>query len=915
MSLTSGAPSIVAAVPPDSRDLPADAWRRDREALAPLLAAGVVALAVVAIIGGASPELSEFSRDALAIGSAMIAAVVALRSTGLATGSVGRFRSLLVMATMLWLGIQVARLANGTALSAPAVALELGLLAGIGVVTVLMWRAAFHGRFRRSDARSIYLDAATIFFTFAAISILALSRIIGDQSDLLPLAANIVMFAGVVGALAVIYLAANPAPGLHGWAVVAIGLPTVAAGMAWALLADAHGEIVIGADLLTGIGVAITAYGAATWSDATHQDETRRRRYERIRAALPVATATLAPAILIMNHVLTEAAVAGLLVDGAVGVVVTLVIVRQTMLLSERGQLVDETQASIDRERAAVARLTLSDQRFRSLVRNSSDVILILADDGTITYQSEAVHRVLGYEPGERVGHSLFEIIHPEDLAAARATFQELLRSPELVRTLEGRARHADGSWRYIEVMARNLTDDPAVGGIVVNYRDITERKDLERQLLHEAFHDPLTGLANRALFIDRVQHALAKRGPRSVAVLFLDLDDFKTINDSLGHAAGDQVLTAVAERFRGALRPEDTVCRLGGDEFAILLETSDPALFTTVAERLTDALRSPFEVVGKQVHLAGSIGIALSGPETGSADELLRNADVAMYTAKSRGKGRTELFEASMHAAALNRLELKADLEQAIARGELRLRYQPVFDLQRGELSGFEALLRWRHPVRGEVMPNDFIPLAEETGLIVPIGEWVLEQACRQAQAWNATGARPLHVSVNISPRQVQDPSITTAVRAALENSGLDPVSLIVELTESGLMQDDEGRLHELKALGVHIALDDFGTGYSSLSYLSRFPIDILKIDQSFVAQLRPGVEEPALVRSVIQLGAAMGLFTVAEGIEDQHQLERLRELGVSYGQGYLLARPLDPIAATRLVVDDSSLTEVLAS
>ncbi len=914
MSHSSGVLPLPAVARTEERER-----ERDRGALLPVLVAGLIALSVVALVGASSGDLGPFSRYALAIGAALVATSIAVRSAGLAEGRVRRYRGLLVSATVLWLTLQVARSLGriGEGEPVPWFAIELACLAAIAGVTVAMWGTAFHGRFARSEARSIYIDAATVFFTVAGIAILALSRLIGTRPDVVPLAANVVVFAGVIGSLVVIYLAANPPGGLHGWLVVAVGLPIVAAGMIWVLLADSVGQVAIGAELVTAIGVTITAYGSATWTPAIHADPARAARYARIRSALPVATATLAPILLVLNHILTphRGDLAGLLVDASIGIVLTLIIARQTILLGERGRLVDEAEASIDRERTAVAHLTLSEQRFRSLVRNSSDVMLILADDGTVTYQSEAVQRVLGYRPGERVGQSMFDIIHPDDIAAAKATFGELLRSPELVRVLEGRARHADGSWRDIEVTARNLSEDPAVGGIVVNYRDVSERRDLERQLVHEAFHDPLTGLANRALFIDRVQHALARRGSVALAVLFLDLDDFKTINDSLGHAAGDHVLQAVAERFRGALRPEDTVCRLGGDEFAILLETNDAALFGIVAERLTDALCSPFEVAGKQVHIAGSIGIALSGPETKTADELLRNADVAMYTAKGRGKGRTEVFEASMHTAALNRLELKADLERAVERSELRLRYQPVFDLQDGQLSGFEALLRWRHPDRGEVMPNDFIPLAEETGLIVPIGEWVLDQACRQAQAWNATGVRPLHISVNISPRQVQDASITSTVRAALDAAGLDPDRLIVELTESGLMQDDEGRLRELKALGVHIALDDFGTGYSSLSYLSRFPIDILKIDQSFVAQLRPGQTETALVRSVIQLGAAMGLFTVAEGIEDEGQLHRLRELGVNYGQGYLLARPMDPIAATRLVATDSSITQVLAS
>jgi diguanylate cyclase (GGDEF)-like protein len=381
-----------------------------------------------------------------------------------------------------------------------------------------------------------------------------------------------------------------------------------------------------------------------------------------------------------------------------------------------------------------------------------------------------------------------------------------------------------------------------------------------------------------------------------------MDLDDFKTINDSLGHAAGDELLQAVAQRLRGNLRLEDTVARLGGDEFAVLVEDADVDTVVQVGSRLLEALRAPFEIGGKQVHVGASVGAAMSGVDNRDAEVLLRNADVAMYTAKSRGKGRLEVFEASMHAAAVTRLELKADLERALGREELRLRYQPIFRLADGALDGFETLVRWRHPDRGEVGPGDFVPLAEETGLIVPIGRWVLAQACRQAQAWRTAGGTGIKVSVNLAARQLRDPEIVDMVRSVLAETGLEPDVLTLELTESSIMQDDEGRLQELRGLGIHLGLDDFGTGYSSLSYLSKFPIETLKIDRSFTSRLGGPDEETALVRSVIQLATSMGMETVGEGIERQEQYDRLRELGCTYGQGYLLARPMDAIRATTL-------------
>jgi diguanylate cyclase (GGDEF)-like protein/PAS domain S-box-containing protein len=669
------------------------------------------------------------------------------------------------------------------------------------------------------------------------------------------------------------------------------------------------------ADLAASLGVLITAYGAATWTNAIDPDERFRQVARALREALPVASVALGAVLLIVNEVLlpTNGREVGLVVDIALALVLADCVVRQTLMVRERGRLLRLATEAVGRERMASADLQASEQRFRSLVQNSSDVFLILKPDGTVEYQSPAVERVLGYAPDERLGRQVFELTHPEDLGFVRAVITELMQTPGAVRTIELRSRHADGSWRTLEATGHNMIDDPMVRGIVVNYRDVTERKVLERQLIHEAFHDPLTGLANRALFIDRVDHALTRRDqPKRLAVLFMDVDDFKTINDSLGHAAGDLVLVAVAERLRGCLRPEDTVARLGGDEFGVLVENADGQLPHELAVRLLEALRNPFEISGKQVHIQASVGLAFGSDDIRTANELLRNADVAMYTAKSRGKGRVERFETSMHAAVLSRLELKADLERAISHDEFRLRYQPTFDLRDGRLSGFEALLRWRHPTRGEIFPNDFIGLAEETGLIVQIGRWVLEQACAQAHAWVEAGRDDLIMSVNLSARQLREPEIVDWVQEALAKARLSPERLTLELTESSLMQDDEGRLHAIRALGVTLALDDFGTGYSSLSYLSRFPIDVLKIDRSFTSELGGDVEDPALVRSVIQLAAAMNMRTVAEGIERPEQLARVTALGCDFAQGYLLGRPMDPIRATALATTHATISTV---
>ncbi|MCA1831670.1 MAG: EAL domain-containing protein [Actinobacteria bacterium] len=431
--------------------------------------------------------------------------------------------------------------------------------------------------------------------------------------------------------------------------------------------------------------------------------------------------------------------------------------------------------------------------------------------------------------------------------------------------------------------------------------KSLEELTRVKEQLKHQAFHDSLTGLANRELFTNRVEHAAA-RGSRSttpIAVLFLDLDDFKTINDSLGHACGDELLGAFASRLQTCLRPGDTAARLGGDEFAILLEgISGTRDAVTVAERVRADLEVPFTLQGKEVSVGTSIGIALSTPGRGTASDLLRNADVAMYAAKNLGKNRYEIFQPSMHAAALERLELKEDLQRAIERHELILHYQPIVELATGHITGVEALVRWKHPRRGLVSPADFIPLAEETGLIHPIGRWVLSEACRQTRLWQARFPRvqPLAVNVNVSAKQLQAETLTDDVRAALQQSGLAPRSLTVEITESVLLDRDVAmrRLAELRKIGVRVAIDDFGTGYSSLSYLNRFPIDILKVDQSFVRHVGNSPGEEILATAVIDLTHTLGLEAVAEGIEERAQGDRLQELGCRYGQGFWYSRPL---------------------
>ena len=551
--------------------------------------------------------------------------------------------------------------------------------------------------------------------------------------------------------------------------------------------------------------------------------------------------------------------------------------------------------------------LRQSEARFSSLVQNSSDVVMVVEADSTIRYISPSVERVLGHEASELEGTRLTVLIHPDD----RANVLQFLTSgghdgddghPGLT---EFRMKHRDEFWLHVETLRTNLMHDETVKGIVLNTRDVSERKAFEEQLQHQAFHDAVTGLANRALFKDRVEHMIERqsRDNLPVSVLFMDLDDFKTINDSLGHAAGDHLLGEVGDRLKNCLRQADTAARLGGDEFAILLEDGgDGVDAAEVASRILASLEGPFHLEGKEVFVRASIGIASADARTSGlegAEELLRNADVAMYMAKEAGKGRYQVFEPAMHDTALQRLELKADLQRAVDNDEFVLHYQPVIELETGRIEGLEALVRWQHPARCLVAPLDFIPLAEETGLIVPIGRWVLREACTQARRLQERYelTPPLHMAVNLSARQLQRPEIVGEIAEILLETELSPHSLVLEITESVMMQDMDlsiQRLAELKELGVRLAVDDFGTGYSSLNYIRRFPVDILKVDKSFVDGVNEGGEESALTAAIIELAGILRLRPVAEGIERADQLEKLLALRCDLGQGFYFAKPL---------------------
>ncbi|HVA03519.1 MAG TPA: EAL domain-containing protein [Acidimicrobiales bacterium] len=576
--------------------------------------------------------------------------------------------------------------------------------------------------------------------------------------------------------------------------------------------------------------------------------------------------------------------------------------------------------ATIEQKEDAETSMRVSEERFRSLVQNSTDTTFVMGAEGRIFYASPATLSLFGRNPEDVLGLRATELVHREDRPRVEAQLSALINSVTVTEPIQFRVEHADGTYRFAEAVVSNLRDNPSVAGYVGNLRDITERKEAESQLLHVALHDPLTGLPNRTLILDRADQMLvrSRREYRPVAAMFVDLDNFKDINDSLGHDAGDKVLQAVARRFVGILRESDTVGRLGGDEFVVLAEgASLGAGPEMVAERLHDALREPFEIEGyASVSLTVTASIGIAGGQRNSASELLRDADIALYRAKALGKNRSALFQPEMQTAVLDRIELDADLRCALAEEQFFLLYQPVFDLDHVRVSGVEALVRWRHPVRGVVPPDQFIPMLEDSGLIVDVGRWVLFEACRQAAQWHRRGFK-LSMSVNVSMRQLEIHAFVDHIKEALAETGLDPTTLVIEITESTLMRDADAtvrRLREIKDLGVQVAIDDFGTGYSSLAYLRQFPVDALKIDRSFIAAMADSPESGALIHTLVELGRTLGLETLAEGIEDNDQLAKLQAEQCDRGQGFLFSKPIEAEAIEAFLLEAAESSRAAA-
>jgi diguanylate cyclase (GGDEF)-like protein/PAS domain S-box-containing protein len=598
--------------------------------------------------------------------------------------------------------------------------------------------------------------------------------------------------------------------------------------------------------------------------------------------------------------------------------IMVLLVLRQVLALRENNTL---TRTLEDRVLRRTAELEQSRERFASMVRHSSDVVTVVDGLGVVQYQSASSERVLGYLPEQLEGCSVYDLPSDDTERVVLATALEHAAAEDMrLHTLSTTWRHADGRLCRMEVTVTNLLGNPHVRGLVLNSRDVTDRVALEEQLTGMAFTDSLTGLANRALFKDRLQHALGRSDPRrsAVSVLFLDLDGFKSVNDMIGHSAGDALLVQVADRLRSVCAPGDTVARFGGDEFAVLLEDQpDDVYQTALAERIGAVIREPFDLQGERVHVTTSVGIAAHDEHATTAEQLLRNADLAMYQAKGAGNGGYVVFEPAMHAGLVERVRLESDLRQAVENGEFVVHYQPMVSMRTGAITGSEALVRWQHPTRGLLAPGEFVAVAEATGLIRAIGDFVLREACAQTVRWQQAGGTDLRISVNVSPRQLLEADYADQVRAALEDTGLAPQRLTLEMTESVLIDDRPETLDALTALhnlGIRLAIDDFGTGYSSLSYLHRFPVDVLKIDRSFVERLGGGEDggDGTLVSTILHLGHSLQLETVAEGIERPQEMLILRRQGCTTGQGFHFSPPVAADVIGALLREQATSTPV---
>ena len=870
---------------------------------------GVLMLLTAANAGGLAILWEPAYTTAGGLIAVAVAASAAYRSTGLER----RLRTLVALGALSWsVGQLCWNLQIATGFVGFPTPSDVGYL-GIVVPVVVALVFSVHGRLPRAEEHAVYLDSMAMFLAITAV-ILATY---GDGLESLGVLAATVTVAypilhlATAGAGLIALLAIRSVFRASGGYLLLAGFALM--GLAWVewlreatVLVPAAGSLI---NYLFAIGILVVGLGGASWRLGEHAGTRSRQATAAIHGALPLLALFGSGAMIMFRHVTTPQLG---IVDAAAFGVIALAGVRQTLLVHERGRLLDDSGQARDELESALVHRAEADSRYRVLVESVPAAVYTDVYDPAVTtagqsfYMSPQIETILGYPPEAFVADPELwpQLIYPDDFDSTIAAYIDHWATERPFRG-DYRMVARDGSVVWVHDEAFIMPFDASMGDRRVSQGlifDITEQKRLEEQLVHDALHDPLTGLANRVLFRDHVERALAarRRRRRKVAVLFLDLDNFKIVNDSLGHRAGDRLLVEVGRRLNATVRATDVAARQGGDEFTILLDrVRGIEEATATAERLAAELRKPIDLDGRSIVVAVSIGIALAGGPEIAADDLLAHADAPMYEAKSQGRARYAVFDPSMRIRARARLEMETELRTAIEEQEFELHYQPIIDLASNRIAGFEALVRWRHPVRGLIPPMEFIPLAETTGLIVPLGRLITTAACRQLREMRdaGVGGEDLTMSVNVSPRQAVEPGFAAEIMAILESTGIEPSALVVEITES-LMLDgsgaSDGSLRQLRDMGVQLVVDDFGTGFSALEYFKRFAVHGLKIDRSFIDELGRSREDTAIVTATLAFARALGLSVTAEGVETVDQLDRLRHLGCLQGQGFLFSRPV---------------------
>ncbi len=873
---------------------------------------------VVAVFAAATGHRPGIPGQAASVSAAVAAAILAWRAAARWTGraDVARAWRAAALAVAAWAagaGLWWAARTTGVVSTPIDAAAAASALAFYPLAAAALALLAERGR-TDSERLRLALDAVSVgVAAFVVILLVRGTSAGGDPVTPLTVAcaAGTAMTAGAATAA----LLHRPA-GDRAWPAALLGVGALALALAVPGLGMLSAVAVAAFD---GAGTLLGVAGAAAVAWAAAAQTVDRRAIQRATAPadrlgivagfLPVAAAGVAFAAILVSEAehLAPATVA------LVGCGVALVLIaglRQAVAVRD----------SRDARRSAA--LVASQARLRSVVENASDAIVTVGPSGRIASSTPSLARITGWTPEESVGVAFLDRVHSDDRQRVARIMEGRRPGRSEPSVFEFRLLRPDDEWVDVEAALVDLRDDPSVCANVLTIRDIGERKVFESGLRRQAFQDPLTGLPNRSHFVDRIEQAFARtaRIAEPIQILYLDLDGFKRINDSLGHDAGDRVLRVVAERLTWAVRVGDTPARLGGDEFAVLLEDgASVEVARAVAERIQSMVSAPIEVEGRQVRVGASVGIASPatisggtldeeswvGARTRVADELIRNADVAMYEAKQRGKGRVSIYEPAMRLAAMTRLDLEQALREAVEREEFRVHFQPIVDLASGGVVAMEALARWDRPGMGLVGPATFIAVAEETGLIRPIGASVIRAAFAEAARW-AGGRTAVDLCVNLSARQLLDPLVLEGVEDALRSSGLDARRVVFEITESSLIEEGQATLDQLarlRAIGIRLAIDDFGTGYSSLGYLEQLPVDILKIDRAFIVDLPTSPKRATLLRAIVGMASALHLTTIAEGIETDEQLHAVRAIGCDLAQGYLISRPVEPHEAAVLV------------